>query len=118
MKIIPNRRTPYRTTPHRMTGQTPAKLLLQRETRTKLPTKVRDTSRMDSEVRNKDSSEKAKAKEYTDTRHDTQSCSRRRSPGHPEKNNKYSTQFGKDPMKIIKINMVPNHIRGSSWFTT
>jgi hypothetical protein len=27
---------------------------------------------MDSEVRNKDSSEKAKAKEYTDTRHDTQ----------------------------------------------
>ena len=57
-----------------MTGQTPAKLLLQRGMRTKIPTiqpaKVKDGSRMDSEVRNKDSSEKAKAKEYTDkTRH-------------------------------------------------
>jgi hypothetical protein len=88
-----------------MTGQTPAKLLLQRKMRTKIPTiqpaKVKDGSRMDSEGRNKDSSEKAKAKEYTDK-------TRNLAVGDKvlvtqKRKNKYSTQFGKDPMKIIKI---------------
>ena len=55
-----------------MTAQTPSKLLLQREMRTKIPTiqpvKIKDA--IDSEVRKKDSSKKAKAKEYIDkTRH-------------------------------------------------
>jgi hypothetical protein len=95
-----------------MTGQTPAKLLLQREMRTKIPTiqpaKVKDGSRMDSEVRNKDSSEKAKAKEYTNT--ETRHAKTRNLAVGDEvlvtqkRKNKYSTQFGKDPMKIIKIN--------------
>jgi hypothetical protein len=48
---LPNLLLQYRTTPHRMTGQTPAKLLLQREMRTKIPTDERihrqDTTRKD-----------------------------------------------------------------------
>jgi hypothetical protein len=111
LATLPNLLLQYRTTPHRMTGQTPAKLLLQREMRTKIPTiqpaKVKDGSRMDAEVRNKDSSEKAKTKEYTDkTRH---AKTRNLAVGDEvlvtqKRKNKYSTQFGKDPMKIIKIN--------------
>lgn len=92
-----------------MTGQTPSKLLLQREMRTKIPTiqlaKIKDA--IDSEVRKKDGSEKAKAKEYIDkTRH---AKSRNLEVGDEvlltqKRKNKYSTQFGKDPMEITKIN--------------
>ena len=92
-----------------MTGQTPSKLFLQREMRTKIPTiqpvKIKDA--IDSKVRKKDSSKKDKAKEYIDkTRH---TKPRNLAVGDEilvtqKRKNKHSTQFGKDPMEITKIN--------------
>ena len=104
-----------------MTGQTPAKLLLQREMRTKIPTiqpaKVKDGSRMDSEVRNKDSSEKAKAKEYTDkTRH---AKTRNLAVGDEvlvtQKRKVFHTVW-KRSNENHKDQWFTNYIRGSSWY--
>jgi alpha-tubulin suppressor-like RCC1 family protein len=105
-----------------MTGQTPAKLLLQREMRTKIPTiqptKVQDGSRIDSEVRNKDSSEKTKAKEYTDkTRH---AKTRKLAVGDEvlvtlkRKKQVFHTVW-KRSNENHKDQWFPNYIRGSSW---
>ena len=55
----------YRNTPHRMTGQTPSSLLMNREIRTKLPSIPRQ-SNDDTDVRMKDKEEKEKGKKYTD----------------------------------------------------
>ena len=53
----------YRNTHHRMTGQTPSSLLMNREIRTKLPGIPRQ-SNDDTDVRKKDKEEKEKGKKY------------------------------------------------------
>lgn len=96
----------YRSTPHRMTGETPAKLLMQRDLRTKLPSIPTQETLTDSIVRAKDVKEKAKAKAYADgKRH---ASSRNLKTGDfvfvtQRHTNKYSTKFHRHPTKIIKI---------------
>ena len=105
-RTLPTMLLNYRTTPHRMTGETPAKLLMQRELRTKLPSVPAKKNTKDSIVRSKDAKEKDKAKAYAD---------RKRHASHrnlkigdfvlvtQRHTNKYSTKFHRNPMKIVKI---------------
>lgn len=55
---LPNLLRNYRTTPHRITGQTPAKLLMKRELRTKIPaiSQVDEGTDVDEDARRKDES--------------------------------------------------------------
>lgn len=55
---LPNLLLHYRTTPHRITGQTPAKLLMKRELRTKIPAipQVDEGTDVDEDARRKDES--------------------------------------------------------------
>ena len=54
------------TTPHHMTAETPAKLLMHRELQTKTPSIQAQRNTSDSIVRAMDAQEKVKAKEYVD----------------------------------------------------
>ncbi|CAB4041779.1 Transposon Tf2-9 poly, partial [Paramuricea clavata] len=106
---LPNLLLHYRTTPHRITGQSPAKLLMKRELRTKIPaiSTVDQPTDWHEEVRRKDDNEKSKAKAYTDKKR--HAAERKLIVGDKvlvkqKKKNKYSTKFCKDPMTITKIN--------------
>ena len=105
-KTFPNMLLHYRATPHRMTGQTPAKLLFQRELRTKIPSIQLCDLASDSELRKQDTIAKAKAKNYTDK---TRYASHRTLQIGDQvlvtqkRQNKYSTRFNKNPMTILKI---------------
>ena len=96
----------YRNTPHRMTGQTPSSLLMNREIRTKLPSIPRQ-SNDDTDVRMKDKEEKEKGKKYTDLKRKAKT--RNLQMGDKvlvtqKHKNKFSTKFCPDPMEIIRIN--------------
>ena len=99
----------YRTTPHRMTGQTPTQLLFNRELKTKIPSltsDIVDTQGNYAVTRQTDAQAKEKAKKYTDEK-------RHASPRNlktgdlvlvsQRKQNKYSTRFCKDPLDIKEI---------------
>jgi len=58
----------HRTSPHRITGQTPALMLFQRELRTKAPT-IDSPKREDTNVHERDAHAKGKAKKYMDKKH-------------------------------------------------
>ena len=96
----------YRNTPHRMTGQTPSSLLVNREIRTKLPSIARQSSD-DTDVRKKDKEEKEKGKKYTDLQRKAKT--RNLQVGDKvlvtqKHKNKFSTKFCPDAMEIIRIN--------------
>ena len=96
----------YRNTPHRMTGQTPSSLLMNREIRTKLPSIPRQ-SNDDTDVRKKDKEEKEKGKKYTDLKRKAKT--RNLQVGDKvlvtqKHKNKFSTKFCPDPMETIRIN--------------
>ena len=55
----------YRTTPHSVTGKTPAEMMFQRQLRTKLP-EFEEKARLDEEARDRDAIEKLKNKQYID----------------------------------------------------
>ena len=57
--------TAYRTTPHGSTGVTPAKLLFNREIRSKIP-ELGNSRYSDSEARDKDAEMKQERTDYTD----------------------------------------------------
>lgn len=97
----------YRTTPHQVTGETPAMMLMNREIRTKLPSVKSSKSYDDRKAQQTDARAKKQAKEYADWK--CQAKEKDFKVG--EKvllrqlhKNKYSTQFSSDPFTIIKIN--------------
>ena len=55
----------YRSTPHSVTGISPAEALFRRQLRTKLP-ELRNRNRLDEEMRDRDRVLKMKGKEYSD----------------------------------------------------
>lgn len=58
----------YRTTPHSVTGVTPAELMFGRKLRTKLPQLDDQSLQLDEEVRDRDAVNKYKSKQYTDNK--------------------------------------------------
>ena len=56
----------YRTTPHQITGETPAMMLMNREIRTKIPSMKTSKSYNDTKVKQTDTRAKEQAKEYAD----------------------------------------------------
>ena len=105
----------YLTTPHRMTSETPAKLLMQRELQTKLPSVPTQKTVADPIVRAKDAKEKVKAKAYADRKR--HAFKRNLKIGDfvlvtQRHTNKYSTKFHRNPMKIVKIHGTQIIIKG------
>ena len=92
----------YRTTTHGSTGNTPAKLLFNREMRSKLP-ELKETLPACSEARDKDAENKQKRADYADTRRGARESGI--APGDTvllkqRKENKLSTTFGKIPYEV------------------
>ena len=106
---LPNMLLQYRTTPHLMTGQTPAQLLFNRELKTKIPSltsDIVDTQGNDAVTRQTDAQAKEKAKTYTDEKR--HAFPRNLKTGDlvlvsQRKQNKSSTRFCKDPLAIKEI---------------
>ena len=93
----------YRSTLHTTTGVSPAELLLGRERRTKLPELKEEV--IASEVRDRDSRMKAKAKVYADKKRNAKESDI--SPGDKvlvklERENKLSTPFAPEPHEVVK----------------
>lgn len=107
-KTLPTLLRNYRTTPHRTTGETPSHLLMHRELRTKIPSQVTDIPLFnDLDTRRADEQSKQKGKEYADTRRHAKPKDIQ--PGdyvlvQQKHQNKFSTTFHKDPIKVIKVN--------------
>ena len=93
----------YRTTPHSSTGVTPAKLLFNREIRSKIP-ELRELHRTeDSEARDRDMELKQKRTDYADARRNAKESDLQ--PGDAlllkqKKENKLSTGFASVPCEI------------------
>lgn len=92
----------YRSTPHSVTGASPAELMFRRSIRTKMPSLTPSVS--DPEVRAQDATSKQKGKEYADKRR--KAAPRNFSPGdqvllRQEKNNKVSTYFEHTPYTVV-----------------
>ena len=92
----------YRSTPHTTTGVRPAELLFGRKMRTKLP-ELREEV-LASEMRDRDSGMKAKAKVYADKKRNAKESDI--SPGDKvlvkqERQNKLSTPFAPEPDKVV-----------------
>ena len=96
--------TAYRTTPHSSTGVTPAKLLFNREIRSKIP-ELGNSWHSDSEARDKDAEAKQERTYYTDEKRRA-----RESDLEPadlvllkqRKENKLSTTYGALPYTVSK----------------
>ena len=92
----------YRSTPHSTTGVSPAELLFGRKVRTKLP-ELREES-TESEMRDRDSEMKVKAKQYADKKRNVQESDL--TPGDKvlvkqERRNKLSTPFAPEPYAVV-----------------
>ena len=93
----------YRTTPHSSTGTTPAKLLFNREIRSKVPELRELYSAEDSEARDKDMELKQKRTDYADIRRSARESDIQ--PGDKvllkqKKENKLSTEFQSVPHEV------------------
>ena len=97
----------YRATPHTTTKHSPAKLLFNREIRTKLPSRV-DGNRcpIDAEIRENDKKEKRKMKENADTK----SGAKERDIQigdlvliRQKRRNKFSSNFDPKPYRVVKV---------------
>ncbi|XP_047991724.1 uncharacterized protein K02A2.6-like isoform X2 [Leguminivora glycinivorella] len=107
----------YNSTPHSVTGKTPAELFFRRQFRDKIPM-VSDLSRkgdfnlenkdVDMEVRDKDKELKEKGKEYTDEKRKAKECTLVEGDKVVMKNitkeNKLSTPFGATTLTVEKVN--------------
>ena len=96
--------TAYRTTPHSSTGVTPAKLLFNREIRTKIP-ELENSRYSDSEARDKDAEMKQKRTDYADEKRRARESDLE--PGDlvllkQRKENKLSTTYGTLPYTVNK----------------
>ena len=98
----------YRATPHGTTGETPSQLLMQRELKTKLLSQITRVPQFnDLDIRRVDEQSKKKGKEYADARRNAKT--KNIQPGEyvlvqQKHRNKFSTNFHKDPVKVIKVN--------------
>ena len=95
--------TAYRTTPHSSTGVSPAKLLFNREIRSKIPELTKSEYIIDSEARDRDAEMKQRRTDYADERRGAQENSL--APGdhvlvEQRKENKLSTTFEDAPYKV------------------
>ena len=106
-KSLPTMLQNYRTTPHQVTGETPAMMLMNREIRTKIPSVKTSKSYDDTKVKQTDTRAKEQAKEYADRKRRAEEkdfkVGERVLLRQPHKN-KYSAPFCSDPFTIIKIN--------------
>ena len=96
--------TVYRTTPHSSTGVTPAKLLFNREIRTKIP-ELGNSRYSDSEARDKDTEMKQERTDYADEKRRARESDLE--PGDlvllkQRKENKLSTTYGTLPYTVNK----------------
>lgn len=94
----------YRTTPHTVTGVSPAELLFGRKIRTKMP-ELRETTVNDDELRDRDWEKKIKAKIYADERKGAQPNDLQTGDQvllKKKKSNKLSTKFESEPYEIIE----------------
>ena len=95
----------HRTTPHQVTGETPAMMLMNREIRTKIPSVKTSKSYDDTKVKQTDTRAKEQAKEYADRKCRAEEkdfkVGERVLLRQPHKN-KYSTPFCSDAFTIIK----------------
>ena len=104
-KSLPTMLRNYRTTPHQVTGETPATMLMNREIRTKIPSVKTSKSYDDTKVIQTDTRAKEQAKEYADRKRRAEEkyfkVGERVLLRQPHKN-KYSTPFCSDPFTIIR----------------
>ena len=94
--------TAYRTTPHSTTGVTPAKLLFNREVRSKVP-ELRKSGCTDSEARDKDAEMKKSTSDYADKKRRAQESDLEIGDQvllKQKKENKLSTTFGRVPYNV------------------
>ena len=96
--------TAYRTTPHSSTGVTPAKLLFNREIRSKIP-ELRRSKYTDSEARDKDAEKKQSRADYADEKRRAQESGIELGDHvllKQKKENKLSTTFEDVPYKVSR----------------
>ena len=97
----------YRTTPHHVTVETPAMMLMNREIHTKIPNVMTSQSYRGTKVKETDTRAEEQAKEYADRKRRAEEkyfkVKERVLLRQPHKN-KYSTPFCIDPFTVIKIN--------------
>ncbi|KAK2578707.1 hypothetical protein KPH14_012663 [Odynerus spinipes] len=92
----------YRSTPHSVTGVSPAELLFKKKLKTKLP-EMESSGFVEEEVREKDAWRKEKGRQYYNkVHHAKESCIK---PGdevlvRAQKKNKLSTNFGSEEFKV------------------
>ncbi|XP_022792295.1 uncharacterized protein LOC111331444 [Stylophora pistillata] len=94
----------YRTTPHTVTGVSPAELLFGRKIRAKMP-ELRETTVNDDELQDRDWEKKIKAKIYADERRGAQLNDLQTGNQvllKKKKSNKLSTKFESEPYEIIE----------------
>ena len=94
----------YRSTPHTVTGISPAELLFKRKIRTKIP-EISDYSCFEYELKDRDSEQKGKGKIYGDSRR--RACESLVKKGDTvlvkqKKQNKLSTVFDPKPMSVLE----------------
>lgn len=95
----------YRTTPHSVTGVSPAELLFNRKLRTKIPEINGNSKFIEAEVREQDMWLKEKGKQYCDKTNRGKECKLRQGDRvliKASKENKLSPNFSPDKYKIIE----------------
>ena len=94
----------YRSTPHTITGKSPAEIMFGRKLRTKLPEMERKTVE-DTEIRSREEERKAKIKEYGDGRRKASESTIKVGDKvlvtYLRKANKLSTTFGKEIHEVV-----------------
>lgn len=94
----------YRSTPHSVTGVSPAQLLFGREIRTKLPT-LQEHNISDTEIRDRDHERKGKGKIYSDNRRNAKESDVNVGDFvllKQKREDKFSTNFNPNPMQIVR----------------
>ena len=95
----------YRSTPHCVTGVSPAELMFGRKLRVKIPSVCLEKSKTKKEVEDRHKQQKLKGKQYFDTRKQAKEMDL--NPGdlvllRQQRENKLSTNFGGIPHKVIE----------------
>jgi Sec-independent protein translocase protein TatA len=96
----------YRSTPHQITKETPAKLLMNRELRTKIPS-ITDKKQVDDDkLRKTDRKTKEKYKQHADMRGKAKKKTLKQGDFvllQQNHKNKYSTNFRLDLLKVVQV---------------
>ncbi|CAB4029974.1 Hypothetical predicted protein [Paramuricea clavata] len=96
----------YRSTPHQITKETPAKLLMNRELRTKIPSITGKKQVDDDKLRKTDRMTKEKYKQYADTGREAKKKNLKQGDFvllQQKHKNKCSTNFRLDPLEIVQV---------------